>query len=490
MSSLFKIFSPEDCDFYYDGELQGHIAGNDDRSFRFEVEKKGTYRFKFVNSKHKSELRETHTIGEDEEKILDLDFSEVNKVIIRIEAEKREAEEAERKRRIEAEKREAEEAERRHRIEVEKRKAEEEKKIRLEKERRKREAEEAERRHRIEVEKRKAKEEERYKRIASALGGASECFAFSEGMARIKKDGKYGFMDMMGNMVIPFQYDDVCKYFEYEYMHDFHEGLACIGQNEKFGFIDKGGNLVIPCVYNEATRFSDGLAKVWHKFDHDYINKDGDTVLKLRSHEVGCNFNKGLACVSHNSKWGCIDMTGKVVIPHIYDKPFGFSEGLAYVTKGGNHMFIDINQQIVIDLHKNVDWVGCYCEGLAAVQRDKKWSFIDTKGKEVIHCNCDWLRGSFCEGLAMFSRNKKCGFIDKNGNEVIPCIYDYAKDFSEGLALVQRNGGYGYINKQGLEVIPCIYQWGTSFSEGYAFVRTRDRKWALIDKFGNSIVAE
>ena len=92
MSSVFKIFSPEDCDFYYDGELQGHIVGNNDRSFRFEVEKKGTYRFKFVNSKHKSELRETHTIGENEEKIIDLDFTEVNEVIIKAEAEKPKAE--------------------------------------------------------------------------------------------------------------------------------------------------------------------------------------------------------------------------------------------------------------------------------------------------------------------------------------------------------------------------------------------------------------
>ena len=42
MSSVFKIFSIEDCDFYYDGELQGHISANSDKSFRFEVKNKGT----------------------------------------------------------------------------------------------------------------------------------------------------------------------------------------------------------------------------------------------------------------------------------------------------------------------------------------------------------------------------------------------------------------------------------------------------------------
>lgn len=53
MSSVFKIFSSEDCDFYYDGELQGHISANSDKSFRFEVKNKGTYRMRFVNSHFK-----------------------------------------------------------------------------------------------------------------------------------------------------------------------------------------------------------------------------------------------------------------------------------------------------------------------------------------------------------------------------------------------------------------------------------------------------
>ena len=82
MSSVFKIYSPEDCDFYYDGELQGHIEGNNDRAFRFEVERKGVYRLKFVNSEYKSELIEKVSIDADEEREVELDFSEVNEPVI------------------------------------------------------------------------------------------------------------------------------------------------------------------------------------------------------------------------------------------------------------------------------------------------------------------------------------------------------------------------------------------------------------------------
>ena len=82
MSSVFKIYSPEDCDFYYDGELQGHIDGNSDRAFRFEVERKGAYRLKFVNSEYKSELIVKVSIDADEEREVELDFSEVNEPVI------------------------------------------------------------------------------------------------------------------------------------------------------------------------------------------------------------------------------------------------------------------------------------------------------------------------------------------------------------------------------------------------------------------------
>ena len=82
MSSVLKIYSPEDCDFYYDGELQGHIEGNSDRAFRFEVERKGEYLLKFVNSEYKSELIVKVSIDADEEREVELDFSEVNEPAI------------------------------------------------------------------------------------------------------------------------------------------------------------------------------------------------------------------------------------------------------------------------------------------------------------------------------------------------------------------------------------------------------------------------
>ena len=55
----------------------------------------------------------------------------------------------------------------------------------------------------------------------------------------------------------------------------------------------------------------------------------------------------------------------------------------------------------------------------------------------------------FYDGLAVVELNDKFGYIDKTGREVIPLIYDNAYSFSNGLAIAELHGNWGYIDKQG-----------------------------------------
>ncbi len=61
---------------------------------------------------------------------------------------------------------------------------------------------------------------------------------FVEGLAAVKLDGKWGYIDTTGREVIPFKYD---------YAGDFSEGLAAVNLDGKRGFIDTTGQVVIPC---------------------------------------------------------------------------------------------------------------------------------------------------------------------------------------------------------------------------------------------------
>ena len=105
-------------------------------------------------------------------------------------------------------------------------------------------------------------------------------------------------------------YDDIDRIFP--------DGLASVRLNGKWGFVDTTGSEVIPCKYDYTYGFSNGLAKVELDGKWGYIDKTGRVVIPLKYDWVG-DFSKGVAKVNLNRKFGYIDTTGKEVIPCIFD---------------------------------------------------------------------------------------------------------------------------------------------------------------------------
>ena len=63
----------------------------------------------------------------------------------------------------------------------------------------------------------------------------------------------------------------------------------------------------------------------------------------------------------------------------------------------------------------------------------------------------------FHEGLAVVELNDKYGYINTEGKEVVPPKYDYVGGFDEGFARVELDGKEGFVNKEGEEVVPLKY---------------------------------
>ena len=72
-------------------------------------------------------------------------------------------------------------------------------------------------------------------------------------------------------------------------------------------------------------------------------------------------------------------------------------------------------------------------------------------GKELAPLKYDRM-DDFSEGLALVEFNGKYGFIDTTGKEVIPLKYDWGDDFVEGSALVAINHKFFYIDKTGKKI--------------------------------------
>ena len=66
---------------------------------------------------------------------------------------------------------------------------------------------------------------------------------------------------------------------QFEHVSPFTDGLARVEQNGKWGFINTKGEVVIPCIYDFAWAFSEGLAEVKQNGKGSIINKEGKVIV-------------------------------------------------------------------------------------------------------------------------------------------------------------------------------------------------------------------
>lgn len=119
---------------------------------------------------------------------------------------------------------------------------------------------------------------------------------FSDGLAAVKFNDKWGAIDREGNIVIPFKYDGIGGN-----LSNFKNGMVIVrigGFGGKYGLIDKKSNIIIPITYGSISYFSEGLA---------------------------------VASLTLNGKKGFIDINNRVIIPFKYDIAWSFKNGIAKV---------------------------------------------------------------------------------------------------------------------------------------------------------------
>ena len=127
---------------------------------------------------------------------------------------------------------------------------------------------------------------------------------FSEGLAKVSRNGQFGYIDTKGTIVIPLQEG-------LQEASAFHDGLALIKNNGKYGYIDKSGKIVIPCSFVFAQDFNEGMALVGNGTKNTYINKDGKTITDyVFDNDFIRPFSDGLALVSYQGRWGFVDKEG------------------------------------------------------------------------------------------------------------------------------------------------------------------------------------
>ena len=346
--------------------------------------------------------------------------------------------------------------------------------------------------------------------LGMVLTSFSQANKSSNVLFPVQIQGKYGYIDSTGKIVIQPKFDSAKK---------FHDGLALvtiearnieiekdlppIKMGGKEGFIDKKGNFIIaPGKYRFVGNFSEGLASVWidspcDRSCYGYIDTTGKIVIPQQFQTAGTFQNGTVDVRMPDDRWGVIDKNGKFIIPPKYDGVFPFTEGVGIALTIKNKKSSPFDQNITdfdadfYDMDGNLTAkpqyfiFGWFENGLVQFIAENGKGFIDKQGKVAIEPKFERTMG-FSEGLSAVRVNKKWGDIDPKGKFVIEPQFTEAYRFSEGLAQVRVNNNLGFIDKTGKMVIePKSWDVGM-FEDGLAFFRQENFS-GYIDKTGKII---
>ena len=250
----------------------------------------------------------------------------------------------------------------------------------------------------------------------------------------VHKDGKWGYIDRSGRIVIPPRFESAQR---------FSEGLASVALDGRRGYIDATGELVLVPEQEPAgpihRQFAGGLAAVRVGKGIGFIDRAGKLVIPARFMSAE-DFSQGLAFACGKSGCGYIDRAGRGAFGPGFLGGMPFRGGVAGVWIGKNGM--GGKSYALYDLQRGRltgEWenVGSLSEGLIAIRMQGRWGYVDGNGRGVIRPQFAGA-GEFSEGLAPVAEQAwTCGYVDRSGKLVIPARFRLCYSLSSGLARVE-----------------------------------------------------
>lgn len=333
-------------------------------------------------------------------------------------------------------------------------------------------------------------------------------------LLKVAQNGKYGYINTKGEIIIPIQYEQITDFFEGTafaqkgYLNTllcynistgknkaipiknidsigtvFYENLLWFAQGRKYGFLDTAGNIVANAKFFQVRPFYHGRGAVklnlW-----GFINTNGKIVIPASYQEV-TDFSEGKAGVYNGLYWTFIDTRGKQLSKQKYEAIKNFHEGYCPVKRKGRWFLIDTlyrkNFKNYFEEIKNVS------ENLAPALLSGRWGLIDLKGKWVLQPNFEDIE-PFSEGIAV---GKKEGYVLIQRDDFslwrLPAEVEKVLACKNSYLPYKSYNKWGFINKKGEIIIPAQYDTVHYFINGLACVK-QNTKWGCIDLYNKVVV--
>ena len=204
---------------------------------------------------------------------------------------------------------------------------------------------------------------------------------------RVSKDNKWGIIDTLGNIIVPFRYSSI-KYLpnnqmlvsanrkyglldinsdykefiptEYDWISQNTENSFSVKLNDKYGIIDAENNIIVPIENDFIDEYSNGFLAFSHGDTRGWMDAYGNIKFSSTLYSsIKGPFPNGLLAFSGNggSGLGFMDTEGHEVIAPIYDsillgEQFGVKCNIIMVRIGEYEFYIDKHGDISSDVIK------------------------------------------------------------------------------------------------------------------------------------------
>ena len=340
---------------------------------------------------------------------------------------------------------------------------------------------------------------------------------YEENVLRIKKNGKYGLIDLNGKELLPAEYDEIT-------VLEGIENSLIIKKDGKVGLVNDTGSVIIDANYKEikglGDTYKDGYITIDEQGKYGLISATKKQILENKYDEILQVPLKEYYAIKENGKQKLINSNGEVLIDSGFDEiKSTTTNGIIFVKdnlygemntsgevtiKADYQELKEVKEQIYIAKQNNkygiIDGLG---NGLTAFEYDGmtynekadlffaddseyKTSIIDNKydvkttgilsevntDEEYIRMRISDeykyynLKGEEISNIQALKNNTifldkkdgKYGYVDKKGNAITEYIYDDATEQNKyGFVAVKENGLWGALDKEGKEVIEPKY---------------------------------
>ena len=338
---------------------------------------------------------------------------------------------------------------------------------------------------------------------------------YEDNVLKVKKDGKYGIINLEGKELTPCQYDEIAAIAGIK-------STLKVTKDGKVGVIDKEGKEILNTQYNEVTNLGkdnkegfivksedgkygivgysnqsileakyDGIEKVYgndmyvvKQADKQIlVKKDGTEVLNTGFDEIKeilKNADNGII-YTQNGKYGIMKTTGEIIIAPEYEELKEAKSGLLLAKQNGKYGVIDLQKEAKVELQYISITYDEKADIYLAEKEDYTNDIIDntfTTQQTGILTDIDDEKGYLVLKQGEEYKYYNFKFEEKNVSDIYP---------NNTLYKSKKDGKYGFVDKDGKVVVDYQYDDVTEQNScGYAGIK-KDGKWGAIDNKGNMV---